>query len=199
MLPGGVLSTTPVTAGFLPPRNVVKEPLVDFALGGVNLNDPSQGLEVYVWRGRYIDGDIVIDVPGEVAPITVLSLADITEFQFTFDQNMQIVLTYVVDDDAAFYRFFNDTATQFVTEELAQGTITPRCCLDDSRAIAGEGMSDVLVTYMRDGTLYYRQQRDRYEDEYELATDLSAYKLGQVGMNRVWRFQWQLIPLEIEQ
>lgn len=196
MLPGSALSTVPGVAAFLPPRNREKEPLEDYEMGGRALNDASEGLRVYEWRGRYIDGDVVLDVPGVVNPQTVLSVANITEFSFTFDQNMQPVVAYVVGDDTAHFYWFDATVPGFVTLDLPAGSITPRCSLDDKRPVAGTlvGASDILLTYLRAGTLYCRVQRERYETEHELATGLEGYEIGQFGMNRVLRMQWQLVP-----
>lgn len=197
MIPQQVLSTATIPAAFLPPRNEPKQPLEDYELGGVALNDSSQGLRVYTWRGRYIDGEIVLDVPGIVAPVSVLAVADVTEFQFTFDQNMQPFIAFVVGDTDAKYRWFDGTLPGFVTDDLPAGTITPRCSLDDKRDSQGAA-SDIILTYMRDGSLYFRAQRDRYANEYLLEENLDGYELGQVGMSRALRFQWQLVPIPPE-
>jgi hypothetical protein len=47
---------------------------------------------------------------------------------------------------------------------------------------------------MRGTSLYYRQQRDRYEVEYLLKTGLNA-KLVRVGMNKGYRLQFMLEAL----
>jgi len=196
MLPDNTLSTRAVGARFRPPRNRPKEPLEDFDLGGLALNDASRGLEVYQWRGRYIDGAIVLDVPGIVDPVSVLEVADVTEFSFAFDQNMQPAVAYVVGDESAHWYWFDATLPGFVTLDLPAGSITPRCSLDDKRNSTGtlSGVSDILLTYLRGGTLYVRAQRDRYAIEYALASGYEHYVLGQFGMNRLMRMQWQLVP-----
>ena len=195
MLPDGVLSTVPVPAAFQPPHDRVKERLIDYELGGRAIQDSSEGLELQVWRGRYLDGAIVLDVPGVVEPVSVLEIADVTEFQFTFDQNMQPAIAYVVNDQTAHWYWFDATVPGFETLDLPEGSITPRCALDDKRDAAGTraAVSDIILTYLRDGVLYFRAQRERYEDEHELETDLEGYELGQFGMNRGLRLQWQLV------
>ncbi|MFO7287705.1 MAG: hypothetical protein C0P79_012690 [Gammaproteobacteria bacterium] len=190
------MSTKSVAGPFRAPRDRKKEPLEDYELGGLAINDASAGLEVQVWRGRYLDGAIVLDVPGVVEPVSVLEIAGVTEFQFTFDQNMQPAIAYVVNDQTAHWYWFDATVPGFETLDLPEGSITPRCTLDDKRDAAGTraAVSDIILTYLRDGVLYFRAQRERYEDEHELETDLEGYELGQFGMNRRLRLQWQLVP-----
>lgn len=197
MLPQKVLSTQADTAAFLPPRNRNKELLVDYERGGRAIQDASDGLDVYDWRGRYVGTDFILDVPpGIVAPTTLFSVADVTEFQFTFDQNMQPFVTYRLDNGEAYYRWFDSTIPDFRTDQLPAGARSPRCALDDKRALAGTqaGASDIILAYIRDDALKFRAQADRYDTEYALAAgDLADYGLGQIGMNRVWRFQFQLV------
>lgn len=194
-LPDGVLSSRGVMGEFVRPRQIKKEPLVDYEMGGAAIQDPSAGLQVQVWRGRYLDGAVVLDVPGAVEPQVVLERPGISEFAFTFDQQMLPVVAYVVGDSTSHFYWFDATQQDFVTLDLPAGTLTPRCSLDDKREASGtlSGASDIILTYLRAGTLYYRVQRERYEDEHELATGLEGYEIGQFGMNRRLRMQWQLV------
>jgi len=203
MIPDKALSTLAVEGDFLPPRNRRKQPLEDYELGGVALNDASQGLQFYEWRGRYIDGSVVLDVPGVVAPVTVLTVPGVTEFSFSFDQNMSPVVAYMLDDGSAHFYWFDSTIPGFTTLDLGSGVRSPRCSLDDKRAASGviSGASDVILTYLRDDALYFRAQRDRYATEYKLELppafanfNLSRWKLGQFGMGNGLRMLWQLVP-----
>ncbi|MCC7462088.1 MAG: hypothetical protein IT480_06445 [Gammaproteobacteria bacterium] len=54
MLPDHVLSTYARTAAFLPPRDGIRNPLVDYHWGGIALNDASQGMRVQVWTIEYL-------------------------------------------------------------------------------------------------------------------------------------------------
>lgn len=203
MIPGAALSTLVAEGDFLPPRNRRKQPLEDYELGGVALNDASQGLQFYEWRGRYIDGSVVLDVPGVVAPVTVLTVPGVTEFSFSFDQNMSPVVAYMLGDGSAHFYWFDSTIPGFTTLDLGSGARSPRCSLDDKRAVSGvaSGASDVILTYLRDDALYFRAQRDRYATEYKLELppafanfNLSRWKLGQFGMGNGLRMLWQLVP-----
>jgi hypothetical protein len=202
MLPQNTLSTEPYPNEFLLPRNRFRARLVDYDHGGIALNDPSQGLRVKIWRCRWELGDFIVDAP-DVASTVIHSASSVYELGFTFDQNMQWFLVWVTNIGEAFYRWFDPTVPGLVTVPLDLGTITPRCALDDKREVAGTeaGASDIILTYMREDALYYRQQRERFLTERELASgvitvrgteyDLADQQLYNVGMNRFLRFQWR--------
>ena len=50
------------------------------------------------------------------------------------------------------------------------GAVNPRVTLDDKRR-GQTSSSDVILAYLRAGSLYYRQQRDRYLTEYLLTAN----------------------------
>jgi hypothetical protein len=188
MLPDGVLSSQPIVADFLPPRNAVPRPLVDYELGGIALSDPSQGLMVKPWRMQWIDGQFIIDALA-VAPTVVLSRAAVTEFSFTFDQNMKPFITFV-DGTGAYYYWYDGTVSDYRLVALPSGVITPKCSLDDKRSHQAN-ISDIILAYMKGRGLYYRQQRDRFGIERLLNAD-AGVALRRVGMNNVWRFQFDV-------
>lgn len=188
MLPHNVLSTTAVSAGFLPPRNAVPVPLIDYDEGGIALSDASAGLQVKAWRCRWIAGQFIVDAIG-TPPTVIYSRDNVTEFSFTFDQNMQPFLTFV-DNTGPYYYWFDTTVPGFVLVSLASDVITPKCALDDKR-LPELGSSDIILAYIREGNLYYRQQRDRFGVERLLASDIGG-TLRRVGMNLVYRFQFEI-------
>lgn len=193
MFPQNVLSTPNVPADFLPPRNVMKQMLIDYELGGIGIQDASQGLRVQTWKGEIIGNDVVLSAPA-VAPTVIYSEPGITELSITFDQNMQPFIAYMVDYEVCRFRWFDTTISQFVVTTLPAGSFSPRCVLDDKRP-AATAWSDIILTYIRGGTLYFRMQRDRYLVEYALTTGLNAHVLGSFGMNLRYRLQWQVIPV----
>lgn len=194
MLPQDTLSTIPHPSEFLAPRDRAREPLVDYELGGVALNNATQGLEVQVWRLRYTGGAFVLDAPS-VAPTTIIFVADVKTCALAFDQNMQPVIAWETEAGECRFRWFDPTIPAFTIEDLPAGSRSPRCTLDDKRPLATiTGRSDVILAYMRNGSLYYRQQRDRFDTERELATDVEDYDLDQIGMNALLRLQFRLKP-----
>jgi len=197
MFPQDVPSDPFVPSPFLPPQNIQLNPKtkVAYELGGVGLQDSTQGLMVQTWKGEVIGDNVVLSAPN-TPPTVVYSEPGITEMTFTFDQNMQPFLAYMVNFEVCKFRWFDGTISQFVVTTLPAGSFSPRCSLDDKREIANTfSWNDIIVTYIRNGTIYFRKQRDRYTVEYQFATGFTFHILGNFGMNIKYRLQWQVIPV----
>lgn len=190
MLPQEVLSSELVDGPFEYPRNVPRAPLIDYEYGGVAIQDPTLGLMFQVWKGEYTEGAIMLSAQN-VAPFAVVTAANVVDFGFTFDQNMQPFVAYELANGTVFFRWFDGTVPGFVTTQLPAGSACPRCTLDDKR-LSQTAASDIILAYVRAGSLFFRAQRDRYEDEYTLSTEIGASRLLQIGMNRRLRMQFQL-------
>jgi len=188
VLPDHVLSDQPLPSQFRYPRNIPRQPLIDYEYGGIALNDSSRGLRAKVWRGDYIEDQVVLSAEG-VAPTAVLSMPNLRDFSFTFDQNMRVAIAYVRYDGVAAFYWFDATIPGYTTLNL-QGAITPRCAMDDNRDTQ-TSRADIILAYMRSGSLYFREQRDRYQIERFLSDEGGEGGLIQIGMNRNWRFQFQ--------
>lgn len=184
-MPDNMLSTTPVPGQIVGGRSLSVTSTVDYEDGGIALNDPSAGLLYQVWRGRLIGDDVVLDAP-EVEPVTVYSDSAITEFSFTFDQNMRPVVTFMADNIAYLY-WYDSTVPGQVTTEIGSGVISPRVILDDKRPL-GLAQSDVILAYVRAGALRTRIQRDRFLVEYTHAA--TGGRLVKVGFSDQLRLQF---------
>lgn len=190
MLPQSVLSTQTIAAPFNFPRNIPRQKLIDYEYGGVDIDDGSQGLQVKVWKGEYLEGDIVLSAPG-VAPVAVLSVDNVVDFGFSFDRNMNVFVCYELEDGRAFFYWFDTLVAHYVTTQLASGSATLRCAHDDTRDMQTSS-SDIILAYCRGGVLYFRAQRERYQTEHALTSDVGPGGLLQVGMNQRWRLQFLL-------
>lgn len=193
MLPDSVLSTEVVQRGFIYPRNIPKRDIIDYEYGGVDIQDGSRGLRVKVWKGEFIGGEILLSAE-DIDPVAVVTNDDVTNFSFTFDQNMQPHVAYELAEGTSKFLWFDTVANDFATLDLAAGSTTPRCCHDDNRdmQVTG-GASDVILAYVRAGALYFRAQRERFNTEHSLKTGLAdGQKLKQIGLNRGLRLQFML-------
>jgi hypothetical protein len=159
-------------------------------MGGVALSDSSQGLMVKVWTATYNaeTGAIDLAAPG-IPQTTIFTALGVTELDLAFDQNMRPFFAYVQDGQAKF-RWYDTVLGANRITDLSVGDYNPRCCMDDKREMQTSlGSNDVILAYMRAGSLYYRQQRDRYENEYLLYTGVNA-KFLRMGMNKFYRLQF---------
>jgi hypothetical protein len=190
MLPDNVASSTRLPGDYLPPDQIGNDPLQDFELAGIALNDPSQGLQARVWRCYYAGTqDVMIEPAGGDATL-VFTLAGITRLALAFDQNMRPHIAYTKDGEG-FLRWYDPVPQAFVTTNF--GAIRDlRLSLDDKRAFA-DNTSDIILAYLSGTGLFYRQQRDRFQTERQLASNLPATsRLRRVGMGRGLRMQFDV-------
>ena len=164
--------------------------LRDLALGSLLISDPTGGLRQATWEG-YLDGQtfkVWIPPSGIVTDVLTVT-GQVTELSLAFDSNMRPHFAYVEDGVPKFYWY--DTSTNQNTITPYPGITSPRLCLDDKRDRQGASR-DVLLFYLREGSLYCRQQRDRYEVEYFLQ-ETAALAIDQVGMAAHNRLRIELI------
>lgn len=195
MIPNSVLSTTPVPAPFLPPRQNVRalpaDGLTDQHYGGRALADPSAGITYQVWTASISGTDINLSAPS-VPEFTVLSGVAAAWVALAFDQNAREFIAYADGLGNASYYWYDSTIPGFRTSALVGPVFRVFAALDDSRPVESAN-SDILLAYERSGTLYLRAQRDRYGTEYNLGPVPGISNdivLAQIGMNLKWRFQF---------
>ena len=196
-LPGDVASTTPVIADYISPYNRFSGALEDFEAGGIALNDGSQGLDVQIWHLIYNDddqspnyGDFTVTAENTGESSVVLNVPGVTRVGLAFNQNMDIFIAYETRDCEAKYFWYDTAIADHTTSSLPVGSYSLACCLDDHR-ITQTGASDIILAYIRDGTLYYRQERDRFTIERALGSPGAAI-LDKVGMTRNLRLKFEV-------
>lgn len=188
-LPDNTLSTTPAPATPLAPDGTERnDPTVDYELGGIALNDPSQGNQVQVWR-CWTDGTSVWVAPDNNLPAKTLILTDfdITEVSIGLDQNMAPTVAYVAGGVCKLYWF--DSLISGYRTTTYPNHYTPMLTLDDKRE-GQSAVNDVLFFYVRDRKLCYRQQRDRYGVERVLqAVPSNEVRIMSLGLSSNGRLQ----------
>ena len=194
MIPGSRRSTVSFGDQFLGARNATDiGRLLDREDGGVALQDPSQGLVAKQWLGKCDGTTITLSAPGVPATV-VITDDDITEFSFSFDQNMNVAVSYRAGGITKL-NWYDLQENGQVTTIFGSDYMNPRVALDDKHRLASD-TSDVIFAYLRSGDLYVRQQRDRYEVEYLMATAAELLAEGitgplkKVGMGIQNRFQF---------
>lgn len=189
MIPQNSLSVFPVVSEFVERASRRTLPLVDYEMGGVALNDPSQGLLVQLWRVQVLGPDVVVDHDGGTQQI-LFSRPNITEVALAFDQNMRPYIAFVQDGTA--WLWWYDSAAGAMVFSSFVGAVTPRLATDEKRPLQLAD-SDVILAYVRANNLYFRMQRERFQTERLLASAVNA-TLVAIGMNRGNRLQFRLRP-----
>lgn len=198
MFPDNTLAVNPHIAGYAFPVKTLlpEDKLQDWEMGGVALNDPSQGLEVQLWKFTLeVDEDtgdsfVYVEAPS-VAKTLLFSLPAgyISEIAGAFDQNMNPIVAYQTSGAPKIW-WWDPTVPGMTHTAMPSGCIDMRVSLDDKRRFNVDA-SDIILSYVRGGSLYYRYQRERYLDEHLLQDNIS--RLVCSAMNRVWCFQWRAL------
>lgn len=203
MLPDNALSTRAMPRPFLGAGALTVTGLTDFEDGGIGIQDPSAGLFYQIWRLRVIGLALVLDAPNWPAYVVHTAEEEVTEVSLTFDQNMRTAIAFVEAGQAKLL-WYDTAAQEQVITTLASDVITPRVTLDDKRQ-SQLGISDIILAYKRGDSLFYRQQRNRFQVEYDptdpmpepertetRAAIAQAGGVIKVGMNRGQRLNFQL-------
>ncbi len=196
MIPNQSLSSTQLQAKFLYPDNIIRaSELEDFEMGGIALQDPSQGLMYQPWYGK-IDPVTKIatlePLDGSAPPTAIFTETETpVEFSFSFDLNMRQHSIVRFADNTCKLRWY-DSAIPGYTITTYTGITSAMLCMDDKRPV-NSGNADVLFTYLKDNSLYFRAQRDRFLVEYLLKPDVvSNLRITNFGMGTNLRVQWRL-------
>lgn len=197
MLPDNVLSDKPIRASLLyPDRFQLASLTEDYEMGGVALQDPTKGVNFQPWFGywRAADNAICVRPAIDGEDIILFYEEDVFELSFSFDQNMRWVCATQRTDGSFRFRWYDTAVAAYVITEIPEGVTAFHCSLDDKRDLLVQmGLSDVLVTYVKDRNLYVRTQRERYQNEHLLAETLpNNLLISNFGMNERYRVQWRL-------
>jgi len=187
MIPLNTFTPTPIVSAFQAPYNEQYFPLSQNVLGGVAIGNPALGRQVKVWNVSYngafinvkpIDGPVAFSLAA--APVTSVSLA--------FDNNMGLAIAWTTGTGANLY-YFDTLTTQYITRNFP-GISSCRVCVDDARDFY-LAQSDVIFSYTLAGSLYWRQQRDRYDNQYLIGATTKT--LIRAALNVGNRLQFELV------
>jgi len=196
MMPQNVLSTSPEPASFLPPDDQTTSPTFDYELGGIALQDSSQGLQVQTWTFTLdtSTGTVSVSAPSLGSPVVLFTQAGTTEISGTFDQNMNPCVSFV--QGGVMKLWWYDPVAHAQTFLSFSGSYTnPRVAMDDKRGLETLlGTNDIILAYVNAGNLCTRMQRDRWTIEYILGAVPIGFGLTKIGMNRGNRLQFQFDP-----
>lgn len=192
-LPQNSLSSIPVPSYFLGARAQIFPDYVDYIDGGVGIQDPSLGLDYQIWTAEIISDEladsIVLSAPTHPQEV-VYSGADITEVSLAFNQSMQLCIAFV-EQGISKVLWYDTYIYAMTVTEIGAEAVNPKVALDDNREFNRQN-SDVILAYIKNGALYYRQQRDRFGVERQLSSG-PWIALKRIGMGAAMRFQFQVV------
>lgn len=203
MLPTTAIRTTAtdLVIGRVAP---LKHPLRQaFTFGGVGVGDNSRGMYSFVWLAEVLDKNTislrrVTEVGSTTTPYpfeeTLYEGADITEVSVAFDQNMRPVVAFVEGGETKVRRY-DSLAGSYVVDTYNDAH-SPRVALDGT-AHTPLGETDIILSYIRNGVLYARIQRDNYLNEKTIQSGIGdGWFLRHAGMANNNTFQWVLFRRE---
>lgn len=196
MLPENRLSTTPMLNGYLKPDGARKSITKDKEYGGIHLQDSTRGLFYQIWSFEIFGTQVLVSADNYIKAVLFTHSSIIKEISCTFDQNMNPCVAFVDELEVAWLYWFdtqqNDQVFSNMNTDLDMGedVVSPRVCLDDKRQTQS-ATSDIILSYIKNRTLYMRRQRDRFGTAFLLAYRVNA-KILDVGMNRSNRLQFKL-------
>lgn len=187
MIPANAFTPIPIVSNFQYPYNEPYSPLSQNVYGGVAIGDASLGRQVKVWNVSY-NGSFINVKPADGPIAFSLEQGGVLSVSLAFDNNMGLVIAWTTTSGASLY-YFNTLTSTYITRFFADIS-SCRVCVDDAREFYSAN-SDVIFSYTRSGTLYYRQQRDRYDVEYTIGT--TSKQLIRAAPNVGNRLQFQLV------
>lgn len=174
---------------FIPPKNKYYPMTESYFVGGVAIGDISEGWNKYTWK-VYIKSDgIYIKRTDLKTEQRILEITDVTQVDCCFDQNMNFVLVFVKGNKAFLYNYKNAT---YEVQELEQGATYPRIILDKQHQSEAT-VSDVIIGYIKNHSLYYLVQREEFLIPHLVMTDKTKTMLWRLGITKDQRigFNWR--------
>ncbi len=190
MIPNNSLSTPSVYGAYVYPYNLATTSMLDYEMGPIGLSDPSQGARAQLWKAEVVAGSVSVSASN--TPTTALfSTPGVVGICLTFDQNAHPFVAFTDNLGCGYWWYDTQTSAQTIAR-LPVGCSSVKARLDDKRPTF-IGTSDIILTYLRAGGLYFRQQRDRFNIEYTLTLSPPTGKLVQFGMSSSNRMQWGFV------
>lgn len=167
---GNVFTDTSTAPELLPPFNITENDSISYSYGGVALNNPFQGLKVYIWKARLSNSKVYISNSSDNFVSETLFYshdASVERVNLSFDNNMQPILLLYYQNTAVI-RFYDGGVSDFVFQTVAN--VRGARAVMDYPWRGGNEIRDTLVCYVRNDNnmLCYRRSRDRYLFEYEI-------------------------------
>lgn len=112
-------------------------------------------------------------------------------FSIAFDLAGLEVVTWETEAGDSFIHFYHNVDEAWKTLQLPAGAYSPVVALDFFGSFT-ERSVDVTLSYLKEGKLYCRFQRERYATDYVTLVDLPLdARIRTAGIMSDWRFGWR--------
>ena len=193
-IPSDRLSTTVIADTYIHPDGENRSAITDWEAGPIAIGNTTEGSYYQDWAMTYnsVNGEMTVTPELTGTPQVVLTVLNVVQLSFCFDQNGDVTVAYTLSDGQAYFYWYDTDQIAWVRDALAADVVGPMLTLDDKRS-RESGLNDILLFYTRDtlangiADLYHRKQRDRFQTEYLMAQDVPTYvyKLGMHDSLRV--------------
>jgi hypothetical protein len=157
---------------------------LDYESGGVALNDATEPY-IFDWKCESVTGSLLLyKLENSVWVLKFTYNINHDDFSFTFDQNMNIVISYTYNNIGYIY-YFDSKTSSYIHKNIGSDIINPRVTLDDKRYELLYN-SEIICCYIKNNNLYIRKQIQDYDIE-NLTNVTNIINLEQIGMTNSFR------------
>ena len=184
MLPNNQWASQPVVDDIIAPRDKAKvNPTTSSDNGPIAIQNTSKGLMAKIWTASYnsITGSVTLQDGTNL--FTDVSLK---ELSLTFNQTGNPFVAFRSATRIKTW-WYDPLLSNYTIKDVTAGD-QPFCYLDERRPEFSAN-SDVFLLYHRNGEIFYRLQRDRFDVEYSTGiiggTDIVIECFGMAKNNRL--------------
>ena len=184
MLPNNQWASQPVVDDIIAPRDKAKvNPTTSSDNGPIAIQNTSKGLMAKIWTASYnsVTGSVTLQDGTNL--FTDVSLK---ELSLTFNQTGNPLVAFRSATRIKIW-WYDPLLSNYTIKDVTAGD-QPFCYLDERRPEFSAN-SDVFLLYHRDGEIFYRLQRDRFDVEYSTGiiggTDIVIECFGMAKNNRL--------------
>lgn len=160
--------------------------------GPIHLQDPSKGFFYQIWNIRAEDFSVYVSAPNYSEALVFTRIDRVRNVSLAFDTNANPCIAFESGGNSWFY-WYDPVPNAYVFLDLGSASY-PYAVLDDGRE-SSQNTRDVILAYIRDGYIFYRQLRDRFTIEYtptigDTGLAATADILYFIGMQDNYRLQF---------
>lgn len=184
MLPNNQWASQAVVDDIIAPRDKAKvNPTTSSDNGPIAIQNTSKGLMAKIWTASYNSVTGAVKLQDGTSLFTDVNLK---ELSLTFTQNGNPFIAFRSGTRIKIW-WYDPLLSDYTIKDVAAGD-QPFCYLDERRPEFSAN-SDVFLLYHRDGEIFYRLQRDRFDVEYSTGiiggTDIVIECFGMAKNNRL--------------